>query len=84
MQVSKQYLNRPLRRLLEDGHVAAVRDPADRRIKRLTLTASGRALEARLTGAQRRRLAAVFQAAGAEAEAGWRRVMALLAAGAGA
>jgi len=69
MQVSKQYLNRPLRRLLEDGQVAA---------------ASGRALEARLTGAQRRRLAAVFQAAGAEAEAGWRRVMALLAAGAGA
>ncbi len=83
MGVSKQYLHRPLRRLVEDGRVTAERDPGDRRIKRLTLTPEGRDLEARLTGAQKRRLAAVFQAAGAEAEAGWRRVMALLAAGEG-
>ncbi len=81
MRVSKQYLHRPLRRLVEDGYVAARRDAADRRVKRLRLTARGRDLEARLSGEQRARLAAVFERAGPAAEAGWRQVMALLAEG---
>ena len=81
MRVSKQYLHRPLRRLVEDGYVTARRDPRDRRLKRLRLTARGRALEAQLSGEQRARLAAVFERAGPAAEAGWRRVMALLAEG---
>jgi len=81
--VSKQYLHRPLRRLIEDGYVKATPDPADRRIKRLRLTARGRRLEAELSGEQRARFARVFAEAGPEAEAGWRRVMALLAASGG-
>ncbi len=81
MRVSKQYLHRPLRRLVEDGYVTARRDARDRRLKRLRLTARGRALEAQLSGEQRARLAAVFERAGPAAEAGWRRVMALLAEG---
>ncbi len=79
MRVSKQYLHRPLRQLQDDGYVAARPDPDDRRIKRLRLTAKGRRLEQALTGAQRRQLAEVFRAAGPEAEAGWRAVMARLA-----
>ncbi len=81
--VSKQYLHRPLRRLIEDGYVKAATDPADRRIKRLRLTTRGRRLEADLSGEQRARFARVFAEAGPEAEAGWRKVMELLAASGG-
>ena len=80
MQVSKQYLNRPLRQLVEDGYIHSKQDAEDRRVKRLGLTPKGRRLEEKLTGEQRLQLAEVFQKAGPEAESGWRRVMELLAA----
>ena len=79
MGVSKQYLHRPLARLVEDGRVRSEPDPADRRARRLSLTPEGAALEQELSGDQRRRFARVFARAGPEAEAGWRRVMELLA-----
>ena len=53
----------------------------DRRIKRLVLTPEGRRLEADLTGTQMHHLSAAFEAAGAEDEAGWMRVMDRLAQG---
>ncbi len=80
MRVSKQYLNRPLRQLVEDGYIQARQDGRDRRIKRLRLTRKGQGLEQRLTGEQRMQLSEVFRKAGPEAEAGWRRVMELLGA----
>ena len=80
MRVSKQYLNRPLRQLVEDGYIQSRQDTRDRRVKRLKLTPKGRRLEEKLTGEQRAQLAEVFKQAGPEAEAGWRRVMELLAA----
>ena len=80
MRVSKQYLNRPLRQLVEDGYIQTRQDTRDRRVKRLRLTARGRCLEEKLTGEQRAQLAEVFRRAGPEAEAGWRKVMALLSA----
>ncbi|BAO45221.1 MarR family winged helix-turn-helix transcriptional regulator [Thiolapillus brandeum] len=79
MKVSKQYLHRPLKRLVDDGYVAMRTDSRDRRSKRLKLTAKGARLEASLTGEQRRQLAAAFGRAGPEAELGWRQVMALIA-----
>ncbi len=78
MRVSKQYLNRPLRQLVEDGYIQARKDRHDRRVKRLRLTRKGRRLEERLTGEQRTQLAEVFDRAGPQAEAGWRKVMELL------
>ena len=78
MRVSKQYLNRPLRQLVEDGYIQAGQDKHDRRVKRLRLTRKGRRLEERLTGEQRTQLAEVFDRAGPQAEAGWRKVMELL------
>ena len=78
MRVSKQYLNRPLRQLVEDGYIQSRQDTRDRRVKRLRLTSKGQRLEEKLTGQQRAQLAEVFRRAGPEAEAGWRRVMALL------
>lgn len=78
--VSKQALNRPLRDLLERGLVAATAPALERRARELRLTPEGERLERRLAAAQRRRFARAFRAAGAEAERGWREVMARLAA----
>lgn len=79
MGVSKQYLHRPLQRLIADGYVDTAIDSADRRIKRLTLSSEGGKLERVLSGDQRERFSRVFDEAGVSAEAGWRTVMALLA-----
>ena len=49
--------------------------PDDRRVKRLSLTPSGRKLEAELTEAQTRHLRAAFDRAGTEAQQGWSAVM---------
>jgi DNA-binding MarR family transcriptional regulator len=79
LAVSKQALNAPLRQLMKMDLVSALADPADRRAKRLSLTAEGQKLEAELTGAQMRHLQAAFDQAGVEQEAGWRAVMGELA-----
>jgi DNA-binding MarR family transcriptional regulator len=79
MGVSKQYLHRPLQRLIADGYVETAADAADRRVKRLSLTGEGGKLERALSGDQRDRFRKVFDEAGPAAEAGWRTVMALLA-----
>jgi DNA-binding MarR family transcriptional regulator len=78
LQVSKQYLNRPLKQLIERGYVDYRNDEVDRRIRRLSLSASGAALEEALSGEQRRRFEAIFQQVGADAERHWHEVMALL------
>lgn len=68
MQVSKQYLNRPLAQLIQRGFVTMERDSQDRRIKRLALGVSGQKLEEQLSGQQRRRFAEVFAETGSAAE----------------
>ena len=79
LRVSKQALNAPLRQLVEMELVSATVAGHDRRMKLLRLTAAGEKLEAELTGPQMEHLAAVFEAAGPEAAADWRKVMAALA-----
>jgi DNA-binding MarR family transcriptional regulator len=78
MRVTKQYLHLPLQRLIEDKYILVRQDPADRRVKRLVLSKRGATLEAELSGDQRHRFQHVFEKAGPQAEAGWRKVMALL------
>ena len=75
LDVSKQALHAPLRQLVEMQLLAMVPAEQDRRVRRLSLTAAGARMEARLTGAQMKQLRAVFEAAGADAEAGWHAVM---------
>lgn len=75
LDVSKQALNAPLRQLLEMQLVAMDTAAHDRRVRQLTLTASGAKLEAQLTGTQMKQLQSVFAQAGANAEAGWHQVM---------
>jgi len=77
--VTKQSLHGPLRQLQEKELVVATADAKDRRVKRLSLTPVGQALEATLSGDQRQRFARVFTQLGQADEAAWRRVMACLA-----
>lgn len=76
--VSKQALNGPLRQLIASALVSVDLAEHDRRVKQLTLTDAGIALEEELTGIQARHLAAAFSAAGDEAAQGWLKVMAAI------
>lgn len=73
--VTKQSLNRVLRTLISDGLVQSRVGRNDKRERHLHLTEHGRALEQRLSDAQRARLRAAFREAGPEAVAGFRTVL---------
>jgi DNA-binding MarR family transcriptional regulator len=72
---TKQNLSRLLKELEAQELVERRTDPRDRRQRPLELTARGRELEEHLQGRLRRRLAAAYRAAGAEAVAGHHRVL---------
>ena len=78
MRISKQYLHKPLKKMISQGYVSQLADTEDRRIKRIQLTAKGKKLEYELTEAQRQRFAEIFKQTGPTAEKHWRQVMALL------
>lgn len=73
--VTKQSLNRVLRKLIEDGLVQSRVGRADKRERHLYLTDAGRALERQLSDAQRTRMRAAYRDAGPEAVAGFRKVL---------
>ena len=73
--VTKQSLNRVLRTLVEDGLVESAVGTRDRRERHLTLTETGRALEAELNEVQTARMRDAFRRAGPEAVAGFRTVL---------
>jgi DNA-binding MarR family transcriptional regulator len=74
LKITKQSLNRVLGHLVREGYIAQ-RPGDDRRERRLTLTASGQALERRLSEPQRARVAAAYRAAGPAGVEGFRRVL---------
>ncbi|MEM0935783.1 MAG: MarR family transcriptional regulator [Pseudomonadota bacterium] len=73
--VTKQSLNRVLRRLVEDGLVESRVGAQDKRERHLSLTGAGRALERELSDAQTERMRRAFRTAGPEAVAGFRAVL---------
>ena len=73
--VTKQSLNRVLRSLIEDGLVESRVGTSDKRERHLYLTEKGRALETRLSDAQRARMRSAFREAGPEAVTGFRQVL---------
>ncbi|AZN36340.1 MarR family winged helix-turn-helix transcriptional regulator [Iodobacter ciconiae] len=75
---SKQALNRPLRELQAKGLVIASTARHDGRVKCLTLSESGQILEEQLSSCQRELLKRSF-AQSPESEAGWRKIMSILA-----
>lgn len=79
LRATKQYIHQPLRRLMKERYVVATTDKIDRRVKRLSLTAKGEALESELSNIQRNQFERVFSKAGKKSEQGWIQVMALLA-----
>ena len=78
MRITKQYLHRPLKQMIELGYIRQTTDSEDRRVRRLRLTARGRKLEHELTEVQRQRFAEIFAKVGPVKEKHWREVMALL------
>jgi DNA-binding MarR family transcriptional regulator len=78
MRISKQYLNRPLRQMIDLGYISQQTDAEDRRVRRLRLSARGRKLEFELSEVQRKRFAEIFAQVGPAKEKHWREVMALL------
>jgi DNA-binding MarR family transcriptional regulator len=78
MRISKQYLHKPLKKMISQGYVCQQVDTGDRRIKRIQLSGKGKQLEYELSEAQRQRFAEIFKQTGPTAEKHWRQVMALL------
>lgn len=75
LRITKQSLNRVLGQLIEEGYVLQQQGVRDRRQRLLSLTAKGRALEERLSAAQRALIAGAYREAGAEAVEGFRKVL---------
>ncbi|MEO0783900.1 MAG: MarR family winged helix-turn-helix transcriptional regulator [Pseudomonadota bacterium] len=73
--VTKQSLNRVLRTLIAEGLVESRVGTSDKRERHLFLTEAGRALETRLSDAQRARMRLAYKSAGPEAVAGFKKVL---------
>jgi DNA-binding MarR family transcriptional regulator len=73
--LTKQSLSRLLKELLAKGLIARTQSHRDRRQRLLELTPAGRELDEQLNGHLRRQLASAYRAAGAEAVAGYHKVL---------
>jgi len=75
LRVTKQSLGRVLGELVRQGFVERRTGAEDRRQRRLQLTEKGAELERRLSENQRARIARAYREAGAEAVAGYQKVL---------
>ena len=75
LRITKQSLSRVLGQLVEKGLVYQEKGRKDRRQRLLYLTERGAELEKRLSDLQRQRVARAYRDAGADAVAGYRRVL---------
>ena len=75
LRITKQSLSRVLKELVEKGYVRQETGVRRRRQRPLFLTEKGSELERRLSAVQRERMARAYREAGAEAVAGFWRVL---------
>jgi len=75
LKITKQSLSRVLSQLVEDGFVEQRKGTRDRRQRLLYLTEQGKELDRQLSRPQRDRVARAYREAGAEAVAGYRKVL---------
>jgi DNA-binding MarR family transcriptional regulator len=75
LRITKQSLARVLNALVDEGFVGQAPGFEDRRLRLLTLTEKGKALEQRLFDAQRDKLSGAYRTAGPQAVEGFRAVM---------
>ena len=73
--VTKQSLNRVLRKLISDGLVRSDIGLEDKRERHLHLTEKGFDLERQLSEAQRRRMYSAYKKAGLDSVLGFRKVL---------
>ena len=76
LRITKQSLSRVLGQLVEQGYILQEKGQRDRRQRLLKLTEKGQELERSLSAPQQARVASAYREAGAEAVAGFRKVMA--------
>ena len=75
LRITKQSLARVLNALVDQGYVGQAPGFEDRRLRLLTLTEAGQALERRLFEGQREKLAHAYRSAGPQAVSGFQTVM---------
>jgi DNA-binding MarR family transcriptional regulator len=75
LRITKQSLARVLNALVDEGFVSQAPGFEDRRLRLLTLTDKGHALERRLFDQQREQISRAYQQAGPQSVAGFRTVM---------
>jgi DNA-binding MarR family transcriptional regulator len=75
LRITKQSLARVLNALVDEGYVGQAAGYEDRRLRLLTLTEKGKALEQRLFNSQRDKLSKAYRAAGPQAVQGFRTLM---------
>jgi DNA-binding MarR family transcriptional regulator len=75
LRITKQSLARVLNALVDEGFVSQAPGFEDRRLRLLTLTDKGQALEKRLFDQQREQISRAYREAGPEAVSGFRTVM---------
>lgn len=80
LDISKQALSAPLRRLLKDGLVHSEVDQDDKRVRKLYLTKRGTKLAAELTRVQSVMLQRAFERVGHESARHWLETTLVLAA----
>ncbi|WP_428246311.1 MarR family winged helix-turn-helix transcriptional regulator [Ferrovibrio sp.] len=76
LRITKQSLSRVLSALIEGGFVRQQQGTRDRRQRQLFLTEAGRNLERQISAVQQAKVAEAYREAGAEAVAGYRKVLA--------
>jgi len=75
LKVTKQSLSRVLSQLVAEGFIGQAQGSRDRRHRLLSLTDKGEVLFAELSSPQKARVAKAYREAGAEAVAGYRKVL---------
>ncbi|AKA68462.1 MarR family winged helix-turn-helix transcriptional regulator [Clostridium scatologenes] len=75
LEISKQALNSPLRKLIEKGFIASVPSKQDLRVRQLSLTKEGKELEKKLSYVQSKVLKNIFNELGEECLISWIKVM---------
>ncbi|AKN30703.1 MarR family transcriptional regulator [Clostridium carboxidivorans P7] len=80
LEISKQALNSPLRKLIEKGFITSVPSKQDLRVRQLTLTKEGKELEKKLSYVQSRVLKNIFNELGEDCLISWIKVMEKFAA----
>nr|WP_238535138.1 MarR family winged helix-turn-helix transcriptional regulator [Fictibacillus macauensis] len=75
LEVSKQALHGPMKKLMEKNLIISTESERDRRVKQLFLTEEGEKLERELSSRQRKQLATIFKEAGSQHQEAWMEIM---------